>query len=300
MSLGKAAEIAGVSKWEMMEILASKNIPIQYDAEFRFSRWINACHDLFEMFEGEYDAYPLSRRWVDEWFSNGKFIVEQSDKQRLTNLINSLNFEVFGISDSKMQDNIRSQLIELLEKLTEARSNIGFAISFYLFTWNIRRFKEYFAEIPSFSLLEYFEQVGKELEALKDLIQFFRDKNLLSNEVYKKEVRNIFSKINKILKTAGVKHNELVGTIKILHILAPCYFPLLDNPITKAVLKRSSISIKLYIEWMQRLKNWLKRYENVISKLEAEHKLSILKLIDEALYIMCSVNLRKRVSKVDI
>jgi len=31
ISLGKAAEIAGVSKWEMMEILASKNIPIQYD-----------------------------------------------------------------------------------------------------------------------------------------------------------------------------------------------------------------------------------------------------------------------------
>ncbi len=33
MSLNKAAEIAGVSKWEMMEILASKNIPIHYDVE---------------------------------------------------------------------------------------------------------------------------------------------------------------------------------------------------------------------------------------------------------------------------
>ena len=33
VSLGKAAEIVGVSKWEMMEILASKNIPIQYDVE---------------------------------------------------------------------------------------------------------------------------------------------------------------------------------------------------------------------------------------------------------------------------
>ena len=31
VSLGKAAEIAGVSKWEMIEILASKNVPIQYD-----------------------------------------------------------------------------------------------------------------------------------------------------------------------------------------------------------------------------------------------------------------------------
>ena len=33
VSLGKAAEIAGVTKWEMTEILASKEVPIQYDVE---------------------------------------------------------------------------------------------------------------------------------------------------------------------------------------------------------------------------------------------------------------------------
>lgn len=33
ISLGKAAEIAGVSRWEMMEILASKGVSIQYDEE---------------------------------------------------------------------------------------------------------------------------------------------------------------------------------------------------------------------------------------------------------------------------
>jgi predicted HTH domain antitoxin len=33
VSLGKATEIAGVTKWEMMEILASKGIPIQYDVK---------------------------------------------------------------------------------------------------------------------------------------------------------------------------------------------------------------------------------------------------------------------------
>ena len=31
VSLGKSAEIAGISKWKMMEILASRNVPIQYD-----------------------------------------------------------------------------------------------------------------------------------------------------------------------------------------------------------------------------------------------------------------------------
>jgi len=33
VSLGKAAEIAEISKWEMMEVLASKGIPLQYDEE---------------------------------------------------------------------------------------------------------------------------------------------------------------------------------------------------------------------------------------------------------------------------
>jgi len=33
VSLGKAAEIAGVIKWEIMEILALKGVPIQYDVK---------------------------------------------------------------------------------------------------------------------------------------------------------------------------------------------------------------------------------------------------------------------------
>lgn len=33
ISLGKAAEIAKVSKWEMFEILAAKKIPLQYYPE---------------------------------------------------------------------------------------------------------------------------------------------------------------------------------------------------------------------------------------------------------------------------
>ena len=33
VSLGKAAEIAGITRWEMMEILTSKGVPIQYDVK---------------------------------------------------------------------------------------------------------------------------------------------------------------------------------------------------------------------------------------------------------------------------
>lgn len=31
--MGKAAEIAEISKWEMMEVLASKGISLQYDED---------------------------------------------------------------------------------------------------------------------------------------------------------------------------------------------------------------------------------------------------------------------------
>ncbi len=55
-----------------------------------------------------------------------------------------------------------------------------------------------------------------------------------------------------------------------------------------------------YIEWMKRLKNWLEKYENIISELEAKYNYSIIKLVDEGLYIMCSVNLQKRVDKLGI
>ncbi len=33
VSLGKASEIAEVTKWEMMEILSSRNVPIQYSVK---------------------------------------------------------------------------------------------------------------------------------------------------------------------------------------------------------------------------------------------------------------------------
>ncbi|NJE25877.1 UPF0175 family protein [Thermococcus sp. MV5] len=33
ISLGKAAEIAGITRWEMMEVLSSKGVPLQYDED---------------------------------------------------------------------------------------------------------------------------------------------------------------------------------------------------------------------------------------------------------------------------
>ncbi len=155
-----------------------------------FVGWIDSSHRLFEIFEGRYDAYPLSKDWVNEWFFRGEFTVKPSDEQRLANLINNIDFKVFGINNPKMQEKIKTQMKELLKKLTENRKNIGFVVSFYLLTWNMQRFKVYFIKKQSFSLVNYFEQIGKGLKELKESIQYFRDRNLLSNEIYEEEVKD--------------------------------------------------------------------------------------------------------------
>ena len=49
-----------------------------------FVRWVIASHDLFEIFEGRYDAYPLARKWINEWFLNGKFTFKDSKKKNET------------------------------------------------------------------------------------------------------------------------------------------------------------------------------------------------------------------------
>ena len=198
-----------------------------------FVRWVKASHDLFEIFEGRYDAYPLARKWIDEWFLNGEFTVRDSDKQRIINLINNLNFDAFGIKDHNLQDKIKNQLFLLLERLDERPNNVGFAASFFLFTWNLQRFRHYFSRKTNFSLLEYFESVGDKLESLKKQFEFFRNRNLLSDDIYEEKVTETYGKVNEILKAAGTGNNEPVGTIKLLHVFSPSYFPLLDNPIAE-------------------------------------------------------------------
>ncbi|RLE89175.1 MAG: hypothetical protein DRN04_16620 [Thermoprotei archaeon] len=54
------------------------------------------------------------------------------------------------------------------------------------------------------------------------------------------------------------------------------------------------------IKGMRTLKNWLQNYVDVVEKLEEEYGEAILKLVDEGLYIMCTVSLRKRVNLLSI
>ena len=101
-----------------------------------FVRWVDVSHDLFEIFEGRYDADSLARKWVDEWFSNREFTV---------NLISNLNFNAFGIKESSLQEKMKFQLLLLLETRRK-KNTMGFAGSFFFFTWNLQRFKRYYSK----------------------------------------------------------------------------------------------------------------------------------------------------------
>ena len=88
------------------------------------------------------------------------------------------------------------------------------------------------------------------------------------------------------------------------HDAYPHYFPLLDNPIAEQMgLKKhdnDKIDNEKYIIWMKMLKNWLENYKDVIQDLENKYGYSILKLVDEGFYTMCSMNLRNRINRLGI
>jgi len=100
---------------------------------------------------------------------------------------------------------------------------------------------------PQFKLSDYFIALGREVSMLKDEIAYFRGKRLIESDIDSDEdrIRNLYEAILRILEKLNISYvekeeKEYVGTVKILHILAPNYFPLLDNKIAKAVkLKKS-------------------------------------------------------------
>lgn len=269
-----------------------------------FERWIRASHSMFETFEGRFDAYPLAVRWIEEWFNLGEFTIQDEHENRISSLLRNFDYGVYGVI-GELRQTIDKQFKSLVEKhLKKGQSeNAGFAVAPFLFTWNFQRFKEYFARNRGFGLEQYFSRLGTFFEAKKEQLRSFRDKKLLCNELKKVQVANVFEAFNGELKRLGIKNNEPVGTLKLLHVCSPSYFPLIDNDIAKALgllpPRGESLTSHSYLKWMESLKTWLQNYD-MIEDLEKEAELSILKLLDEGLYVMSSIKLRYRVNRLGL
>ena len=269
-----------------------------------FERWIKASHTMFETFEGRFDAYPLAMRWMEEWFNSSEFTIQVEHEKRISSLLRNFDYGVYGVT-GELRETIDKQFRGLVaDNLQQGKSvNPGFAVSAYLFTWNFQRFKEYFTRRRDFSLERYFSELGRFFEADMEKLQSFRDKKLVCNEIEKAQVADIFEELNSELKELGILNNEPVGTIKLLHVCSPYYFPLIDNDIAKALgllpPRGESLTSHSYLKWMEALKTWLRNYD-MIEDLEKEAQSSILKLVDEGLYVMSSIKLRYRVNKLGL
>ena len=272
--------------------------------KFEFERWIRASHAMFEIFEGRFDAYPLAVKWMEEWFNSRGFAVQVEHEKRISSLLRNFDYAVYGVT-GELRQTIDKQFSSLVANhLKKSKSeNTGFAVSPYLFTWNFQRFKEYFTRRRDFSLERYFSELGRFFEADMEKLQSFRDKKLVCNEIEKAQVADIFEELNSELKELGILNNEPVGTIKLLHVCSPYYFPLIDNDIAKALgllpPRGEILTSHSYLKWMEALKTWLRNYD-MIEDLEKEAQSSILKLVDEGLYVMSSIKLRYRVNKLGL
>ena len=277
-----------------------------------FERWIEASHAMFEIFEGRYDAYPLAKKWVQEWFSSGNFTVKEEHLNRVFALIENFDYKVYGVKGESKEkiDGLFRNFVR--DYLGEGRNgNIGFAVSPYLFTWNFRRFKEYFKRREDFSLERYFKNLSAFLKSERKKLEVLRNRRLISDQIEREKIEKIFGQVNNKLKEIGIKNNEPIGTIKLLHVFAPYYLPLIDNDIAGATglvhsyfvhgrRRMESLTSGSYLKWMSALKSWLQNYLAVIERLEDKHRSSILKLVDEGLYMMSTVKQRARVAELGI
>ena len=142
----------------------------------QFEEWINASHKLYEIFEQRYDAYPLAKKWVQQWLSFGKFIIEEKEIMIVESLVSNFDINAFrNLRDPFERDERKwSKFAARVTKhfMTFVRSHhktgesedIGKAVSLYLLTWNFQRFKEYFKYNEDFNLEHYFKQLGTFLE----------------------------------------------------------------------------------------------------------------------------------------
>jgi hypothetical protein len=257
-----------------------------------FKRWIEASHILYETFEKRHAVYPISLRWVEEWCASGSFTITEDYVRTIDNLVNS---HIDEQTKRDLKEKIRREWKEFMETSLRVQKGdeIGYAVSPYLFLWNFGRFKEYFDEREDFKLKTYFDRSGDFLRG-KSEVKHFKTKRLISDWIEDDNIRRIFEGLNRELREIGVGKNEPVGTVKLLHLFAPHYFPLIDNEIARKTgllqHKGERLYYEAYLRWMKALKNWLQSYgKEEIEGLEKNHDLSILKLVDEGLYVASHV-----------
>jgi predicted house-cleaning noncanonical NTP pyrophosphatase (MazG superfamily) len=103
----------------------------------KFKRWIEASHILYETFENRHAVYPISLRWVKEWYMSGSFTITEDDVKTIDNLVNSHIHSERNLKED-LREKIHREWKEFMETSLRVQKGdeIGSAISPYLFLWN--------------------------------------------------------------------------------------------------------------------------------------------------------------------
>jgi len=206
----------------------------------------------------------LCRKWIEEWFSCKKFCITDEDRDFLK------EFKLL-IFNERVKSRIENNLAQLKEKIKNHTEKITFAFALYLISWNIRRFETYFERNTDFSFEKFFDSLNEVFknENFLNNVEELRKLHLFKNEVKDELVADIYKNLEEKIKQIVSTQNEPIATIKIMHIIAPYYIPLLDNPIAKALKRERLCDFFNFIPLsgnfgknLEKLKNGkLKRYE---------------------------------------
>lgn len=136
------------------------------------------------------------------------------------------------------------------------------------------------------------EKIKNRIKGLMSLtdnfIENFRKKDLLSVTLDKFE-----SDTEKCYKSF---ENEIgkIASVKVLHLICPSFFPLWDNKIADAIRKvdvRNNENRRIakfseadYYQFMQKIQNFSKKHETILSDLADQYKKSKLKILDDFLW----------------
>lgn len=123
----------------------------------------------------------------------------------------------------------------------------------------------------------------KKVQSNYEKLENFRTKNLVDIEL---------TEFESDIKKCYDSFKETIGQIaaaKVLHLICPNFFPLWDNDIAKAIRNEYGEEVEDfsgadYYRFMQKLQDFIKEYEGVLSDLVNRYRRGKLKILDEFLW----------------
>lgn len=203
-----------------------------------------------------------------------KEVFKENDRRALERHVEHLSLEELAKAERTFREKHEARhivyrtAVELVRLAFEGKTEIppSEAAADFLRRWNPPQ-----SRMPAWKFEEFIQNLDKTFEKNKDRLLKFREREILSfnfdNEDEVEEIKGLFAEFEKVIK-------EPAGVSKVLHILAPKFFPLWDKYIAKAYNPTTYVKPRLftktgvssetaYINFMYQVAHQLKQLEKV-------------------------------------